>query len=1280
VFVSSTFRDMQEERDALATHVFPALRERCEARGVVWGEVDLRWGITDEDAAEAGVLSICLDVIDECQVFIGLLGERYGWVPAAFDAALLEREPWLGEQTGSSVTELEIVHATLSHSPRPQDALFYFRAPAAAASREGFVEAATEADTARWGLDGAWAAARERRERLAGLKARIRDAGLTVREGYRDGRSFTQQVLDDLTSLIDDRFPEAAPASVLERDRAAHEAFADSRRSAFVDRPRYAVALDTQLASGSGPVLMTGVAGVGKSSLLADFARRAEERSVDERPGVGGDAAVAPVITHFVGASTDSGALGGMLRRLIGEIADRCGVSVEIPDKLDALRPAFAEALQRAATTGPVVLVIDGLDQLEDRGGGEWLTWLPPLLPTNVHIVVSARPGPAVEEAMQRGWRVIEVDPLGEAERRELVAAHLRQYRKSLPRQAVERIVAAQASGNALFLRVLLEELRLYGDHGTLDRRLTSLLGAADVAALYQLVLARWEADYERDRPGLVRDALTTLWAARRGLSEAELLDLLRDGELPLPSAIWSPLRLATKQMLVDHAGLFGFAHQYARDAVEDRYLALEGAQESAHQRLAGYFLASDRGPRRLEEGPWQLEQAGDWAELYELLSRPEVMLELTGSREADLRRYWARLESESQFRMMSGYAGVLSAPSDFDRGQVRAIAELLVDAGRGGEALGLYRSLERRSMSKDELQVVLGWQAVILKTGGRLDEALDLLGEQQRLCAEIGNTGGAQVSRGNQAAILQIRGDYDGALALLEEKERGARQRGARRLVADSLAAQADIHRLRGDLHRALELHRAQEVIVREIGDTVGLEVLLGSQSMVLFTLGEVDRALAVLDRQEAMARELGRAVGLQMALGMRAKILASRGERRRALDLLGEQEAICRQAGLQQGLIAALGSQAYSLEVLGEFDRALSILDEAEQLARELHAPDITQQLQATRCSVLLQLGDLEAALAVALERTRVCEQLGSRIGLESALGQHALIHSARGELDEADLLLARQEAICREIDKPRSLAKALNHRGGIRRRRGDFAGALAAYAEVESIARTLDDPELLGSGLVNRALVLHQSGERDQALRALDEAEPIVVRSAKPAMLQNLLGNRAAMLIDAGELLAAADLLQRQEKIARSLGHLEGLRSALANQAYVHELLGYDDHALPFATEAVAVGRQVASPEQLANDLVRLAGLLTRTGDPDRAILAVEEQRTIHLNRNDWPAAIDAQLNVAIAMAMAGHTQDAIETAESAQLVAAERGLADLERRAEQIQNELRLGPMR
>ncbi|KAG2462361.1 TEP1 protein, partial [Polypterus senegalus] len=50
VFISSTFRDMHGERDLLVQYVFPELRQRAAHHYIHVQEVDLHWGITEEDA------------------------------------------------------------------------------------------------------------------------------------------------------------------------------------------------------------------------------------------------------------------------------------------------------------------------------------------------------------------------------------------------------------------------------------------------------------------------------------------------------------------------------------------------------------------------------------------------------------------------------------------------------------------------------------------------------------------------------------------------------------------------------------------------------------------------------------------------------------------------------------------------------------------------------------------------------------------------------------------------------------------------------------------------------------------------------------------------------------------------------------------------------------------------------------------------------------------------------------------------------------------------------
>src|SRR5512136_14476 len=116
VFISSTFNDMHAERDYLVKQVFPELREWCEKRKLRLVDIDLRWGVTEQDALHnKNVVKVCLDRIDDCRpFFLCFLGQRRGWVPSDEDisAATMQEFPGLQEYAGkASVTEMEILHA-----------------------------------------------------------------------------------------------------------------------------------------------------------------------------------------------------------------------------------------------------------------------------------------------------------------------------------------------------------------------------------------------------------------------------------------------------------------------------------------------------------------------------------------------------------------------------------------------------------------------------------------------------------------------------------------------------------------------------------------------------------------------------------------------------------------------------------------------------------------------------------------------------------------------------------------------------------------------------------------------------------------------------------------------------------------------------------------------------------------------------------------------------------------------------------------------------------------
>ena len=109
VFLSSTFADMDHERSYFNEVLAPKINRICVERGVSFFNVDLRWGITEEDQIDGKVLPICLGEIDKCRpYFIGILGNRYGSVMERVPEHVAESIPWLSGKDGHSITELEM--------------------------------------------------------------------------------------------------------------------------------------------------------------------------------------------------------------------------------------------------------------------------------------------------------------------------------------------------------------------------------------------------------------------------------------------------------------------------------------------------------------------------------------------------------------------------------------------------------------------------------------------------------------------------------------------------------------------------------------------------------------------------------------------------------------------------------------------------------------------------------------------------------------------------------------------------------------------------------------------------------------------------------------------------------------------------------------------------------------------------------------------------------------------------------------------------------------------
>jgi hypothetical protein len=498
VFISSTFRDMHAERDHLVKVVFPALREQLERHRVHLIDIDLRWGVTKEQAENDLVLDLCLKQIDECRpFFIGILGERYGWVPAKYPADALMKFGWIQQHTGKSVTELEIIHGVIQNPQMRGHAFFYFRDPKAA---EGIPEPIqsevyVETDPAR-------------NAKLAELKEGIRSSGYPVMENYparwdpqaydppakTKGRlagleAFGEQVRQQLWDAVRGELQlgeaggggTAGPLDPLVEEADLHERFMESRLRVYVGRN----AIQDELAqyadtSNEIPCLVTGPSGSGKSAVLARFVTTFRQQHPDVF-----------VLPHFVGASPRSTGLRDMLRRLCLSIKQRFALPDEVPEEAARLIVTFRDLLGKVPANQRVLLVIDALNQLDETDRAQHLEWLPAKLPAHVKVVASCisdsgKTEPALEAFRHRQRARIEVKPLNDAERRAIIQEVPSLSAKALDDLQIGLLLTNPSTENPLFLLVALEELRGFGSYEQLDERIVHFPRPAEQVPLWK--------------------------------------------------------------------------------------------------------------------------------------------------------------------------------------------------------------------------------------------------------------------------------------------------------------------------------------------------------------------------------------------------------------------------------------------------------------------------------------------------------------------------------------------------------------------------------------------------------------------------------------------------------------------------------------------------------------------------------------------------------------------------------------------------------------------------
>ncbi len=602
IFISSTFRDMQGERIYLIDKIYPKLRELAAKRDVTVIPVDLRWGITDEEAESGKVIQICLQEIENSHpFFIGLLGDKYGtclsYEEIIQNKKLLEQYPFIENDAKNklSITEVEMQYGVL-RNPERINAYFYIK------GNEEFEEEPLP------------------KAKLHALKEAVVADGRYPVECYTSIEELGEQITKSFETLLNSLYPDR-PLSRLEKERLAQSSFLRSRTRVYIPVEENFKRLDEFIESDERFLVVTGESGMGKSALIANWIKRHKEDK--ERN----------FVYHFVGNGNQQGNYTGILTQLCDEIRDLYGIEetgyLENKKPEEQLQDLFAQIYDKK----PLVVILDGVNQLADIDDAKRMNWLP-IPARNGKILFSTLQGDETMRTFEnRHYPLFTLKPLEEAEKNMLVKEYLGDFRKKLSTAQITRIVQDPQNENTLVLKTLLDELIRFGEHNRLDERIDYYLQADSIEDFFDRLLARYEEDYGKN---LVEETLSAIRYSYSGLSETELIGIAR-----LSLLHWSQFYCAFKTHLTLKDGLVTFSHPFIESAVQARYAQNEAEMRN---RIVNYFAEQPDTDRAHIELPYQYYRLAYNERLFETISQLRILAHWHNLDKNLLAAFWRQL------------------------------------------------------------------------------------------------------------------------------------------------------------------------------------------------------------------------------------------------------------------------------------------------------------------------------------------------------------------------------------------------------------------------------------------------------------------------------------------------------------------------------------------------------------------------------------------------------------------------------------------------------------
>ncbi len=592
-FISSTFKDMQQERDIIRSEVFPELEIFAKQYNIAVSIIDLRWGINTEecensDESSFKIFRTCFDEIDESKpFFVGLVGNRYGWIPDLNQLPLSldsKFKDFLKFQ-GKSITESEMLYAIDTFE---SEGLFVFafrneiRGELSSKDKEIYLSSSLEDE-----------------ERIKDLKKRLKENHLISYFDYdvniENGRLNLKEFAARLTKLIESKIlltiEENENKNEIDKILEEQDSAIELNHTTFSGRENVFEELEKYYQSNNCFIGISGESGTGKSSLIQEeIYRKKADKNIYTLSFLLGSGEGSKDVRYALGA------LLYQAKQLNKNHFDEKYLDINnVDDNFDSLVNDLSMELTQLAKKKRVYIYLDALDQLIDNGRG-YLSYLNTryfsLENIDIKIITTFIPRKTINDELKlKLFRVMEIPPLSESDVINITKKRLSREKKSLSSNGIQEIVNKNSNGtmcasSPLYLALLLqqivnldyldfakiEELKsIKNDEEAIYDYIESIIKNAPTDLRGEMFNIIDSASSKIDRE-FVYYALGIISMSRNGVREIDLQGIFNILNIHYESTDFSYLRKMFRHFLSSHSSYIDFNHKIIDDLLEDYY------------------------------------------------------------------------------------------------------------------------------------------------------------------------------------------------------------------------------------------------------------------------------------------------------------------------------------------------------------------------------------------------------------------------------------------------------------------------------------------------------------------------------------------------------------------------------------------------------------------------------------------------------------------------------------------------------------------------------------